>query len=393
MTVTAQNRTADAIVIGGGLMGLSSALALRRKGMRVMVLEATTLGRHASSASAGGVRSLNRHPAEIPLARSALPLWATLEKELGQPCGFKVSGQISVAENSDALAALMARADLTHNLGYNHEQVIGASELRARLPYLTPDCHGALLVEDDGFADPLATVHAYRQACITAGVTLLEGVRVLAVIKDDSELHLQCSAVDNGGQRDTHATQYRCQYCVNAAGAWGATISESAGEPVPLRPVALQMAVTEPTPHFVSAVIGCHGRKLSLKQTAAGAVVIGGGYEGDVREDSQHGLRGTLNHAFAAENLANAVALFPHLQKVRVVRQWAGIEGMILDSLPVLGPSRRIPGLIHAFGFSAHGFALVPVVGPLVAELAAGLNTNLPIDAFAVDRFEQRRSS
>ena len=121
--------------------------------------------------------------------------------------------------------------------------------------------------------------------------------------------------------------------------------------------------------------------------------MIGGGFEGRIQKDSQHGLSGSLNHSRSAANLANAGALFPHLQQARVVRQWAGIEGMIADTLPILGHSQHLPGLIHAFGFSGHGFALVPLIGPLVADIAQGRNINLPIDAFAVDRFGQHGSN
>jgi len=64
-------------------------------------------------------------------------------------------------------------------------------------------------------------------------------------------------------------------------------------------------------------------------------------------------------------------------------------EGMIADTLPILGQSQELPGLIHAFGFSGHGFALVPLIGPLVVDIAQGRNINLPIDAFAVCRFGQ----
>jgi sarcosine oxidase subunit beta len=387
------DRIFDAIVIGGGLMGLSVAWALRQRRLHVRVLEATSVARHASSASAGGVRSLNRHPAEIPLARAALPLWSTLHKELGHPCGFQVSGQIRIAEDADAMAALAARAALSRELGYTHEHLIESSELRARCPQLASHCQGALLVDDDGFADPLATVHAYRLACLYAGVSIEEGVKVVSIDKGTEGLHLHCRRRADDVHRNTMTVEYHTRHCINAAGAWGSTLSASAGEPVALRPVALQMAVTEPLPHFVSAVIGCHGRKLSLKQSTAGAVIIGGGFEGQVREHATSQLQGTLNQTNVVENLGNAVALFPHLQHARVVRQWAGIEGMTADALPVLGPSSRLPGLVHAFGFSAHGFALVPVVGPLVADIIDGRNINLPIDAFAVDRFKQHGNS
>lgn len=392
-------RHVDAIVIGGGLMGLSSAWSLRQRGLEVMVLEANSFARHASSASAGGVRSLNRDPAEIALARAALPLWRTLSRDLGHSCGFQMSGQLRIAEDDVAVAALLERAGMTRDLGYNHERWINASELFTRQPRLSSHCRGALAVDDDGFADPLATVHAYRQACRSAGVYLLEGITVQMLERDASSLILQCTIKpDKHGvasiDEETHQryqeydfVEYRCHYCINSAGAWGANISENVGDAVPLKPVALQMAVTEAIPQFVSAVVGCHGRKLSLKQTTAGAVVIGGGFHGKVRQDPDCGLRGDLDHVLAAQNLSNAVALYPHLIKVRVLRQWAGIEGIVSDNLPVLSPSMCMKGLVHAFGFSAHGFALAPVVGAVVADLVEGRNMNLPIDAFSVDRF------
>ena len=89
-------RRSDLIVIGGGLIGLSAALACAREGFEVTLLEAATCGRYASSASAGGVRSLNRHPAEIPLARAAMSLWRRLADIVGSDGGFVAGGQIRV---------------------------------------------------------------------------------------------------------------------------------------------------------------------------------------------------------------------------------------------------------------------------------------------------------
>lgn len=357
---------ADVVVVGGGLIGLFSALEARRRGMSVVVLEREVVGRHASSASAGGVRSLNRHPAEIPLARAALPVWDELSARLGRDVGFRRSGQVRVAEDAAALDALEARAALTRAMGHEHERMIGREALARRLPSLAPHALGALVVDDDGFADPLATVHACRAAALREGVEIREGVAVRA-------LDGTAAVTDRGEVRGTHL--------VNAAGAWGGAL---APEPVPIRPAALQMTVTAPVAPFVAPVVGTQGRKLSLKQTAAGAVVIGGGYEGRVDEAAR---RGRVDQRLAAENLANAVRLFPHLACARVLRMWAGIEGMVEGGLPVLGPSLT-PGLVHAFGFSAHGFALAPLVGRLVADMLEGRPTNLPLAPFAPGRFE-----
>lgn len=365
----------DLAVIGAGLMGLSVALEARARGMTVTVLEAETAARHASSASAGGVRSLNRHPAEIALTRAALALWDTLTERLANPCGFKRSGQIRVAEDAAGLAALEARAKLSADLGFSHEQIVDQAGLRARLPAVAPHCVGGLVTDDDGFADPLATSHAYRRATHRAGVALRERTRVHGMERCAPGLRLTTS----GGTVEAGAV-------VNAAGAWGARMAASVGERMPLRAAALQMIVTARVPPFVAPVVGVQGRKLSLKQSPEGTVVIGGAFEGDVAEGANGAARGIPRPVRAARSLANAVSLFDALRHARVVRVWAGLEGMAPDNLPYLGPSDRLPGLIHAFGFSGHGFALAPLIGPLVADLLEGRDTGFDLAPFAPAR-------
>ncbi|MGY6569353.1 MAG: NAD(P)/FAD-dependent oxidoreductase [Salinarimonas sp.] len=381
----------DLVVIGGGLIGLASAFEARRAGLSVLLFERDTCGRHASSASAGGVRSLNRDPAEIPLARAALPLWAGLAERLGADVGFAASGQIRVAEDETALAALEARAVRTQSAGWTHERMIGPNALFERVPALARHCLGALVVDDDGFADPLKAVHAYRRACLALGVEIREGVTVQGVSRADGQ------ALEIVTDHET----IRAGAVANCAGAWGgrawggrAWAPEDkasnilAGEPIPMRASALQMIVTAPVAPFVTPVIGCQGRKLSLKQTDAGAVVIGGAFEGRIMTGADgQAARGIVLPERIAANLANAVALFPHLRDAPVLRSWTGIEGMVEDGLPVIGESARLPGLVHAFGFSAHGFALAPLVGEIVRDLVTGQENPLPLAPFAPERF------
>lgn len=364
----------DLAVIGGGLIGLSTAVAAARAGLSVTLVEARTCGRHASSASAGGVRSLNRHPAEIALARKALELWRRAPELFGDDCGYAEPSQVRVAEDEAALAGLEARQARTRDLGWSHERLIGSDALFARVPALAGHCLGALVVEDDGFADPLRTVHAFRRTARSLGVTIRENTPALSVAAEPGGVIVELA----GG------TALRARVAVNAAGAWGAALAAAAGEPVDVRPVALQMTVTEPVPAFVKPVVGSHGRKLSLKQSEHGTVVIGGGFEG--RADLATG-DSDLNFAGVTQNLANAVRLFPVLADARVVRTWCGIEGIAADDLPVLGPSRTVPGLLHAFAFSGHGFALCPLIGQLVADLAQGRNHGFDLAPFAVGRF------
>ena len=112
---------ADVIIIGGGLHGCSAAYNLSSQRVKVLVLEKHVVGRHASSASAGGVRRLGRHPAEIPLAMASIELWHRLNRLLGADTEFHATGQVRVAETADELNACAARVELARGLGYDHE--------------------------------------------------------------------------------------------------------------------------------------------------------------------------------------------------------------------------------------------------------------------------------
>lgn len=358
----------DVVVIGGGLIGLAIATEAARRGMAVRVVEAESVGRHAASASAGGVRSLNRHPAEIPLARQALRAWADLAGHLGGDCGFAVSGQIRIAEDDAAMVALEQRAAMTRALGYAHEEIIGHNALRRLEPGLAAHVQGAMITRDDGFADPLKTIHAYRRAAHALGVQIEEGRPV--------------RAVSSGPAVETDRGPIEARVVVNAAGAWGAEIARDVGEPVPMECQALQMLVTVPVPKFVSAVIGSEGHKLSLKQSAKGHVVIGGGHLGVV--DDRVGRPRPMG---IAQSLATAVRVFPALSEARLARSWAGLEGIVVDGLPVIGPSGTVDGLFHAFGFCGHGFALAPLIGTRVADSIDGGQVDAAFDPFRVARF------
>jgi len=366
-------RTADAIVVGGGLHGCSAALHLARRGRKVVVVEKNSVGRHASGVNAGGVRRLLRALPEIPLSCAAMEMWHHIGDLVGDDCGFKVSGQVAVAETAAGFEGLRARAAEVAALRYGHEELIDADELYRLLPALKPGCVGGLVSRADGFASPYHTTMAFRAAAIRAGVVVLEDTRALGFRRAGGTWSVE-----------TSAGALQAPVLVNCGGAWAARVAAALGETVPLEPIAPMMMVTAPMAHFVDPVVIGVERKLSFKQAANGTVVIGGGHRGvpDLDNDSS-----SVDFRKLVISATTVGTLFPVMRGAQLVRSWSGIESRLPDDIPVIGPSATQDGAFHAFGFAGHGFQLGPVVGAILAELIDTGVTNLPIGPFAITRF------
>jgi sarcosine oxidase subunit beta len=346
----------DAVVIGAGLHGLSAALHLARSNLRVAIVEKHWSGRHASGASAAGVRTLNRDRGELDLSLEAMDMWHAISDLVGDDCGFHANGQICVAESPEALARLQVRVRGLRADGYTHEEMIGPDELRQLLPELSPHCLGASIARRDGAADPHRTLRAFRAAALQAGAELVEHCGVAALERRGSDWRV----VGDAGR------EWIAPCVVNAAGAWSARVAAMVGDDIALSTKSSMMMVSERLRPFIKPVVSIMGRSLSFKQSDQGTLVIGGGLQGvpDLdRETSTVRMRVLSKGARAASDL------FPRVRNVRIVRIWAGLEAKTDDMLPVVGPSPNAPGVIHAFGFSGHGFQLVPVVGAAIADL------------------------
>src|ERR1700736_5819981 len=363
----------DVIVIGGGLHGCSCALHLARRGARVTVIEKDHVGRHASGVNAGGVRRLGRHLAEVPLAVAAMELWHRIGDLVDDDCGFDSHGQVKVAENEAELNALRARVDELKRLGFTHEELIDRAALQEIVPAVSEHCVGAVVCRRDGAANPYRTTLAFKRKAESLGVRFIEGTAVTGIAR-------------NGGawRVETGAGAHEAAVVVNCAGAWADRIAAALGEQVALEPIAPMLMITAPLPPFIKPVVGATGRPLSFKQFRNGTVLIGGGHRGRLDLDAN---RTDLDFADLAASAQTVWDLFPVIRGAHVVRCWAGIEARMPDDIPVIGPSSTSEGVFHAFGFSAHGFALGPIVGAIIAELVTGGKTNLPIAPFRIDRF------
>lgn len=368
----------DVVVVGGGLHGLSAALHLARAGRKVALVERRWTGRHASGATAAGVRTLGRDIAEIPISLEAMAMWHRIEAIVGDDCGFHAHGQMRVAETAEQMPSLIERQARTRALGYDHEELVDAAELRRLAPALSPHCVGALVARRDGAADPHRTIAAFRRACEAGDVVITEGCGIETVDRRGGDWLLVC------GDR-----RFRAPHVVNAAGAWAGRLAALFGDAIPLGVRASMMIVTERLAPLLDPVVSVVGRALSFKQASQGTLVIGGGLQGTADLDRE---RSTVDFRQLAKGARAAGDLFPAVRGVRIARCWTGIEAETRDHIPVIGPSPNAPGLVHAFGFSGHGFQLVPVVGAILAELVCEGRTRREIAAFAPGRLMQERA-
>jgi len=361
----------DVAIVGGGIAGCAAAVALREAGLTVALLEKALCGAGASGVNFGGVRQQGRNLAELPLARRARPLWDQLNERLGEDVEFEASGHLKLARSDGETAQLERHARDVAEHGLRLE-LLGAAALRAELPWLGHDVVGASLCAEDGHANPRLVGPAFARLARRLGADVREHAAVLSAMRGGDEFETR-----------TADLAVHSRYLVNCAGIGAGRIAAAFGEDVPLQPLVPNMLVTEPLPFFISRSIGVCGGGIYLRQIARGNAILGGGGGwGDA--DSNHS-RPLTGSSLAA--MANAIAIVPALAGAHVIRSWTGIDGKMPDLIPVIGRSRTTPNLIHAFGFSGHGFQLGPVVGEIIAELVTHGRSVSPLEPFSIDRF------
>ena len=145
-------KRANVIIIGAGLMGSSTALWLARAGRKVLLLEKEPNPCHASAVNAGGVRRLNRALEEIPLSVAAMDLWHRLPSIVSSDCGFEPVGQVLIAPDDSAMAVFEQRVNQVQTLGFHHEELVTADEIKRLVPAYAGNCSGGIVSRDDGQA-------------------------------------------------------------------------------------------------------------------------------------------------------------------------------------------------------------------------------------------------
>ena len=368
------DKQCDVSIIGGGLVGLFSALFLVQRGCSVVLLEKGECGREASRLNFGNMRLQGRNPVEYPLALSAHDLWERFEAVTGEPCAIERCGQAYVALALDQYGRLQQIAAQASAAGINVD-LLDDQAVRRLWPALSPLVVGATWSPRDAVSEPPEATAAVVRAVRRAGVTIRESTTVVSIDRSTHGLEVTAS----NGQTVTS------RHVVNAAGAWAGRLSAALGEPVPMFAAGPQLVLTTP-----AALL-----KLPSMLAADGSIIFRQRPDGRILTTMFPRQPGDLDTGMAPiapaqieRTLRRLADVVPALGNVTVEHSWSGVEGYLPDMLPVLTPSRTTEGVIHAFGFSGHGYQLAPGVGRAIAELVTTGRAGVPITAFDIARYK-----
>jgi glycine/D-amino acid oxidase-like deaminating enzyme len=375
--------TADAIVIGGGIMGLFCAWHLAEAGLgKIVLLEKRFVGAGSSGKSGAILRQHYSHRTTIGMARQSLGFYRDFRERFGQDIGFRPCPMLLVCHEGDR-QALRANVAEQRALGVEVE-ILDAARLRQVEPRAEfPDEAIGALESDSGYVDPGRTLAAVAGLLRRRGVDLREEARVTDVLLD-SEGRVRGVQTDRGGAVQTRVV-------INAGGPWAGFLCRRLGLALPLRVIRPQQAYFMPPPRHGGErhIFGDLLTGLYWKPEPAGWTRVGKmDYEGDEEVCDPDDYDEGVGRAFIDECRRRMSLRVP---AYRDAVCWGGCGALYTvtpDAHALIGPVPEIEGLYVVSGFSGHGFKMGPAVGRGVAALVGGGDPGA-FDAgfFAVDRF------
>ncbi len=368
-------KSAAVVVVGGGVMGASTAYHLAKRGVKDVVLleREAFFGLGATGRCAGGIRYQFATEINVRLSLHSLPMLDALEDETGQPAMVRKCGYLFVLTRPEDLAAFESQVAMQRALGANTQWLSG-DDVRRRVPQAQfPDALAGTFNPDDGLADPNSVVMAYVTAARRLGATCLTETSVQGITTGSGRV---TGVVTPAGTIATPVV-------VNAAGPWSAPVGAMAGVPVPVVPVRRQWLTTTPLPELPPdfPFIIDFAQSLYFHREGEGLLT------GMSNPNEAPGFDQSVDEAWELTHMEAAARRLPQLERAGVVSRLAGLYEVTPDAHPILGPT-PLEGFYLVAGFSGHGFMHGPICGRLLAEMIVdGQATTLDVESLRLSRF------
>ena len=373
------SRTADVVIVGGGVVGASAAYHLAAAGAgRVLLLErADHLAAGSTGACAGGFRQQFSSEVNVRLSQASVPMIVGFAEEHGLPLDVVQHGYLFLVRGEALWRDFVAAGELHHRLGVPAE-LLTPTEAAVLAPGISLEgVVGAAYGPRDGIADPSGLTEGYATLARRAGAMLELGVEVIAVR----------AAAGRVTGVETSAGAVEAPVVVNAAGAWAGVLSATVGVDLPLEPIPRHVLVTGAFPGVPERRTLVIDAATSFYFHREGAGVLMGMGSPDERPSFDL----APDESFVAESLLpTALRVFPPLEAAAIEHSWVGLYEMTPDRHPILGPAPGLEGFYLANGFSGHGFQHAPIVGKLLAEMIVGGGARtVDVSSLGLERFER----
>ena len=372
-------KTADIVIIGGGVMGASTAYHLALRGQKNIVLleKDEFFGQEATGKCAGGVRFQFSTEINVRLSLASLPMLDRFKEETGQEINFRKCGYLFVLTTPEDVKTFHHSLEMQQGLGVRTEW-LSADEVRKRLPLMHfEDALAGSYNAGDGLVDPNSVVMGYINAAQRLGVQCLSKVEVTGIQVKGGRI----AAVEtNQGSLSTRAV-------VNAAGPWAGVVGGMAGVEIPIIALRRQIMTTTPLPEVPADFPFVLDFAQSLYFHREGEGIL----TGMSNPNEKPGFDQNIDENFEMVNLEAAIARMPCLEKAGQVSHWAGLYEVTPDAHPIFGAS-PVEGFSVVAGYSGHGFMHGPVAGKLMAEfILDGKFKTVDVSMLDLARFKEGR--
>lgn len=362
----------DVVIVGGGVMGVSTAFHLAEAGVSVVLLERDTLASGSTSRAAGGVRAQFSDPVNIALGLRSLEAFERFGTRPGAEIDLRQHGYLFLLDSAGDMAAFQASVDLQNSLGVP-SRMISAEEAAELSPLIsTEGLLGAAFSPRDGHCTPEAVVQGYASAARRLGADIRQHCAVTGIDVEDGEIV--------GVRTDQGFIPASTVVC--AAGAWSAAIGDMAGVGLPVRPLRRQIRVTEPVsvPRELPFTID-FGTTFYFHPEGPRLLI------GMSDPDQDFGFDTHVSDEWLAGLAAAAARRAPSLADVGISRGWAGLYEVSPDHNAIVGESAEVSRFLYATGFSGHGFLQGPAIGEVMRDLVLGHTPVVDVSSLDVTRF------